>query len=171
MGEQAMTKQEAINSIQAGHERLRESIGTLMDEQMTTIHIVENWTVKDILAHLAAWSWEYKKEIKRVLSNKATWHKLYADEEGESEFNKKEVKKRQTRTLAAVIAEWETSFQSTVETIQSLSHDEWMHQSGNDTWKDGRPLTVSSLFDYAYQGADHEGGHARQIANYFQGKK
>lgn len=30
-------------------------------------------------------------------------------------------------------------------------------------WSDGTLLTLPSLFEYEYEGAGHEGGHAKQI--------
>lgn len=51
-----------------------------------------------------------------------------------------------------------------------LTEDEWMHKSGNQTWKDGTPITVWSLFTYEYEGEGHEGGHAKQNEKFMKNK-
>lgn len=163
-----MDKQQAIIWLKRGHRKLEKVISSLNEEQMTRIPVLGKWTVKDIIAHLIAWNWEAAKEIERILNNKATWHKLFEETSGENKFNEIEVKKRKDKNFNEAIQDWEESFQHVIKEIEALSLKEWNHQSGKDTWEDGSPLTIASLFDYEYEGDEHEGGHANQVIRFFK---
>lgn len=47
--------------------------------------------------------------------------------------------------------------------MEKLTDKQWKHQSGDQTWRDGNPVTVYSLFAYEYEGEGREDGHAKQI--------
>lgn len=162
-----MEKQEVIQTFKAGHQKMADVVQKLSEEQMVKEKVLDDWSVKDILAHLSAWSWEAQKEIDRVLQSKATWHKLYFEKEGEDKFNKKEVAKRKKRSLEKIIDEWEESFRAEMTRLGELTEEEWTHQSDQDRWGDGTPVTVFSLYGYQYQGEDHEAAHAKQIRRHF----
>lgn len=161
-----MEKQKVMQAFEASHQKMADVIQKLSKEQMVKEKVLDDWSVKDILAHLSAWSWEAIKEIDRVLQNKATWHKLF-EKKGEDKFNKREVAKRKKRSLEKIIDEWEKSFQAEMARVEKLTKREWLHQSNRDKWRDGRPVTVFSLYGYEYQGEDHEAAHAKQIREYF----
>lgn len=162
-----MDKQEVIKAHEADHREMGETIQRLSKEEMAREKVLGDWTVKDILAHLNAWAWECVKEIDRVLQNGATWHRVYPDEKGESKLNKREIRKRRDKGLKEILQEWEESFQALINRIEKLSDKEWCHQSSNDMWGDGKPMTVMSLFDYEYKGEGHEAAHATQIKRHF----
>jgi hypothetical protein len=50
-----MTKEELLQRIEAGWTRLQRSLDGLTEEQMHTPGVVEEWTIKDVLAHITAW--------------------------------------------------------------------------------------------------------------------
>lgn len=98
------------------------------------------------------------------MNNKATWHMRYADDsEGEIEFNRQQIAKRRDLPFIKVLNEWDESFSKQIGLLRSLTDEEWLHQSGNDVYNEGSPVTVWSLFAYEYEGEGHEGGHAKQI--------
>ena len=43
----------------------------------------------------------------------------------------------------------------------------WEYQTAFK-WGDKIPVSVNSLFEYTYKGEGHEGGHAKQIEEYFK---
>lgn len=162
-----MDKLKVIRDFKAGHRAMVDVIQKLSQRQLEEEKIIDNWTVKDILAHLSAWSLEVIKEIDRVLKNKPTWPKLYYSIKGEDKFNLEAVVKRKNKSLETVVQEWEQSFQIEIKKLEKLSGQEWLHQSNGDQWEDGRPVTVFSLFDYEYQDEQHETAHAKQISQHF----
>lgn len=146
---------------------MRKVLSGLKNEQITKVNIDENWTVKDILAHLCGWNKEYVREIKRILLNKAVWWKnQYDDQLIEDKFNERQVIKMKEKSLGEILVEWEKSFRVLIKMVKNLSEEEWLHQSGKNIWRDKSRVTVSSLFDYEYLKTDHESGHVKQIKKF-----
>lgn len=54
-----------------GYRKLKDAISSLSKQQMTNVPVLEDWTVKGIIAHLAAWNWELIVDIERILHHKA----------------------------------------------------------------------------------------------------
>ncbi|MCA9390566.1 maleylpyruvate isomerase N-terminal domain-containing protein [candidate division WWE3 bacterium] len=164
-------KDTEIQNLKKAHEEMQMVLQSLNSDQKTTILIHDTWTVKDIIAHLAAWNWEVITEIERILEDGATWDKLYTEAETEDDFNKRMIEQRRHHTLPEVVEEWENSFADLLATIEQLSEEQWTHQSGQDVWSspplEGEPITVYSLFDYHYKEKHHEAGHAKEILEYF----
>lgn len=156
-------RRETIERYKKEHESLKKLVVSLSEEQVTKPNTVGEWSVKDIVAHLAAWNWEAIDEVERVLKNEATWQARYDDKKGESEFNRKEVKKRRGMSWKEVLKDFDDSFWAQIKRMEQLSEDAWKHRSENQAWSDGTPVTVYSLFSNEYEGEGHEGGHAVQI--------
>ncbi|MBM3702103.1 MAG: hypothetical protein FJW63_03770 [Actinobacteria bacterium] len=83
------------------------------------------------------------------------------------EFNKKEIRKRKSWSLKEVINEWHNSYKALLEKIDSLIKDEWKYKSKHK-WLNGSFVSIQSLYGYRYLGEGHEGGHAKQIKEYFK---
>lgn len=143
-----------------------ELVSSLTDVQVSEKRIVGDWTIKDVIAHLAAWNWEAIDEVERVLRDEATWPARYEDKVGEGEFNRREVGKRKDKSWQEALKDWDDSFWAQIKRMEQISEGEWKYQSKKQTWSDGTPVTVYSLFAYEYEGEDHEGGHAKQIKEF-----
>src|SRR3990167_384148 len=156
-------KQEIIERFKKEHEELRKLVSSLSEEQALKLKMLGEWSIKDIISHLAAWNLEAIDEVDRVLKNEATWPAKYEDKTGEDEFNRKEVEKRQKMSWQGVLKDWDDSFWAQIKRMEQISNDEWKHQSESQSWSDGTPVTVYSLFIYEYEGNGHEGGHAKQL--------
>jgi hypothetical protein len=162
-----MTKQEVIKFQEDGHAIMRRLISRLSAKDMVHKKVGGQWTVRDILAHLAAWKWECKEEIDRVLMDKATWQNLFEIAGGENDFNARVVAASRNRLVGEVIRDWENAHREFIKRIKRLSEEEYNHRSRQDNWHDGRPLTVASLFEYQYNNLEHEAGHTREIREAF----
>ena len=164
-------KEKVIGEIQQAHKELKNVLQSLRPSQLTEVKITEEWNIKDVISHLAAWNWEVNDEIDRVLTNHATWPKRYESGRGEDEFNKIQVEKRKGKTIDEIIQEWEDSYRALIEKLTSLTEEQWIHKSGNQKWTEGKlkgkSVTVFSLFDYEYEGKSHEAGHTNQIIKHF----
>lgn len=166
-----LDKKFVINNLNNDHRELKEFLLSLSKFQLTEEKIIDLWTTKDVIAHLAAWNWEVIDETGRILADQASWPKKYESEEQENEFNKIQVAKRKEKFIDEILKEWENSQEKLIEKIGNLTEEQWNHQSGSQTWTLGRlkdqPVTVFSLFDYEYKGQSHEGGHMEQIRKHF----
>jgi len=159
-------KQETIDRFKEEHKRLKELVFSLSENKILKPKTLGEWSIKDIIAHLAAWNWEAIDETYRVLKNQATWPVRYEDKAGEYKFNKSEVKKRKGMTWEQVFKDWDESFLAQIKLMEKITEDEWKHQSSNQFWSDSTPVTVYSLYAYEYEGEGHEGGHAIQIKKF-----
>lgn len=165
-------KKTIIFELEQAHTAFRKVLGILSDDQKTRVAIHDNWTVKDIVAHLTGWHWEMSNEVERVLEDAASWDTLYTETENENAFNISQIELRKNDRLPQVVQEWEESFLALINLLKTLTDEQWSYQSGQSVWTspplEGQPITVASLFDYQYNGGTHEAGHAKEIFDHFQ---
>ncbi|MFX0087318.1 MAG: DinB family protein [Candidatus Hodarchaeota archaeon] len=164
-----MNKQQSIQFFNDNHKRLFEVLSRLNNSQMVEEIILGKWTVKDILAHISAWNIEILKAINNILNDEKPWF-VNEEELNEAEFNKRETQKRKSWSLEEIVEEWQDSFEKLIKRIENLSNSEWEHQV-DFVWKNTTiPVSIESLLGYTYKGEGHEGGHAKQIEEYFKSK-
>ncbi len=159
-----MDRQQGIDQLQREHRTLAGVLRGLTPDQIDAAPVFDAWTVKDIIAHIAAWHWALVEAIDGVLAGRAPWFVNAAPDA----FNRREVAWRREMPTAEVLAEWQTAFDALIRRLERLSDEEWQRATPV-TWGDGQPVTVRSLFAYEYEGAGHEGGHARQIVAWTSG--
>ena len=70
------------------HNKLKKVIDFLNEKEMTNDNIIKDWTVKDIIAHIAAWNWEIINATDTVLSDKTPWYANKTEEEFIEELTK-----------------------------------------------------------------------------------
>lgn len=156
-----------IAVFEAGHKEFQQLINSLTPQQLTKTPVLENWTVKDIFAHLSAWNWDHAKEIDNILTDEPTWNKLYKTSKDEDKFNKKAVEERKNINIHNVIEEWEKSFNTLIQRIEKLTDEEWNHECIGQIWRDGKPASMYSLFRYEENGLSDEGRHAEEVKKFF----
>lgn len=161
-----MKKQQAIQFLKENHRKLENIINRLKENQITKDIISDKWTSKDIIAHISAWNSELKKAIDNLLNYEKPWF-INEEELTEAEFNEKETQKRKNWTVEQILREWQSSFEELIQRIEDLSNSEWEYQTQFE-WTKDMPVTVNSLFEYTYKGEGHEGGHAKQIEEYYR---
>lgn len=61
-----MSKQDFLERVRAGRASLNDAISDLTEEQMSQDLVTAEWTVKDVLAHLAAWQGETRLSVLRA---------------------------------------------------------------------------------------------------------
>ena len=162
-----LNKQEFVEFFKRDHLKLKLVIDNLAKEQMLEMTVLGFWTVKDIIVHITAWNHEIRKAIDEVLSDKKIW---FADQT-DIEFNKQVVKSAESYSLDQVLEEWEQSFEELIHRIENLSESELQKQSSYTWGGTNDVITVESLLDYRYRGEGHEGGHAKQIKEYFSNSR
>jgi len=161
--EENITKLEKIEYLKNGHNKLQGLINSLDTKQLTELKVLKDWTIKDVLSHLSAWNWEELKSVDQLLNGERPWWWEIPEEE----FNEQEVLKRRNISVEEVIKEWKDSFNQLMEKIETLTDQEW-ETGRSEKWPRGTPFTVKSMFIYEYYGLDHEGGHAKQIEEFFK---
>src|SRR5579859_1236684 len=64
--EGCMSKRDFLDGVRSGRAALNIAISGLTEEQLTQEIVAGDWTVKDILAHVAAWQGEALRSAKRA---------------------------------------------------------------------------------------------------------
>jgi hypothetical protein len=151
------TRQDVMAWFRRDMERLVESVSGLSEDEWHT-HVSGEWTLKDVVAHVAAWDDELRRAIDDVLRNEMP----RLAETDEDELNAEFVARRRDRPVAAVLDELRRAHESLLARVMEVDDREWRRKT-DMRWPDGPPLTVSSLFDYDHRGQSHYAGHAEEI--------
>jgi hypothetical protein len=162
------SKKKALDNLISAHKRFRDVLSQVKTMDTFTEKLIEEWSVRDVVAHLIGWNIEYLEEIKRVLNDQVTWNKLYDTTEGDDRFNKGTLEKLKALSWDEVVKEWDTSFQKLIKRIEKLTDREWNYAAKGELWtsppemKD-TPVTVKSLFVFEIEGNAHELEHAKEV--------
>ncbi|HLI90482.1 MAG TPA: ClbS/DfsB family four-helix bundle protein [Ktedonobacteraceae bacterium] len=116
-------KTQLLDEMNKSYAALEALLAPLSDEQMTTPGVNGTWSVKDNLAHLAAWQ-QHELARQRALSEGVeppdTWPGLTSEDE-ENEYIYQQNK---ARSLADVRATLQDSHQQLVATVEAMSNEE-----------------------------------------------
>ena len=151
-----MKKKKVIEVFKSGHKDFQQLVKSLTANQISNKEVSENWTVKDIIAHLSAWNFAQAKEIDNILEGKSTWSKLYKTKKDWDEFNKNAVEERRDKNIKVIISEWESSFEKLINRLDNLTEKEWNSNTH-----------LHSLFHYEKEGLSDEGRHAQEVKKLF----
>lgn len=125
------TKKELLKRIRDRHADMEELLASLSPAQMTAPELDEGWSVKDTLAHIAAWAnmaIDLIDQYRRGETPKA-WTEQYSLGEGTEEeqmhrLNALWFEQNRERELTLVLDDFRNSFMRMVETVESLSETE-----------------------------------------------
>lgn len=146
-----LSRDTILARLRAERRRLEKSLEGLTPEQMVQPGVVEAWSVKDVLAHLAEWEllcvgWV---ESTRVDENPAvpalnyTWHTIHA-------LNRQIFLKHRDRALEDVLADFHAIHARFMEMVESMS-DEELLAPDHFAWMEGK-----AFFQWALGYANHD---------------
>jgi uncharacterized damage-inducible protein DinB len=126
-----------------------------LDERMLTeVPVLDDWTVKDLLAHIAAWDrWELR-EMKRMAGRESPDLSAVWDVDG---YNAAVVAAWQDRTLAEVLAELQDARAAWVAWLQALPEEKFFRQR----LFEGEDWSFPGCLEIQWQ---HDAEHAAQVA-------
>ena len=116
-------KSDLLEVIHAEREQLEKLIEPLTNDQMTTAEVAESWTVKDILAHIAAWERLACDRIQAALSGESLKFPLIRGDTDVDLFNAEVYAQNQNLTLEQVLDEYINSHQEFMGLIETLQED------------------------------------------------
>jgi hypothetical protein len=138
MAEQ-MNKAKLLDEIRTNYAALEEILAPLDEAQMTTKGVIADWSIKDMLAHIASWH-------HRLLTwlHAATRHEEPAisgpdNVEEMDALNAQFYKENKSRSLAEVLTDFHTTHLQIVDTVQTM-HQEDLTNPQRFAWTEGRPL-------------------------------
>lgn len=125
MSRKAKTKQELLESIRTTHAQLEKKFSQLTPKQMIWPGSMNNWSVKDILAHLVDWEQRFIGWYEEGLKGKTpetpapglTWRDL-------PKLNQAGYVLHKNESLEDVLAQFENSYQEILALVESMTERE-----------------------------------------------
>ena len=138
MAEQ-MNKTKLLNEMRDGYAAFENLLAPLSETQVTTAGVNGEWSIKDILAHLAAWQ---KRTLNRldaaVRNEKPSIPGLTSDEEMHR-LNDQFYQENKARPLTDVLTDFRTTYSQILDVIQAAP-EEVLIDPQRFTWLDGAAL-------------------------------
>ncbi len=153
-----MTRDEMVQAMERDHADLLAALQNLSREALTTRPVIEAWTVKDLLGHMAMWQQvaiqfvaDYRQEgLPKSLG--------LADDAAIDAYNRRGAELRRDWPLERVQAELDASYRSLLASVKSLTDDE-LHAPLGGPWEN--KTTLEHLI--AINSYDHDPEHIAQI--------
>ena len=125
MSRRAKTKKELLESIRTTRELLDKKFSKLTPKQMVWPGSMDDWSVKDILAHLVDWEQRFiewykagrRGEIPETPAPGYTWREL-------PKLNQEGFEKHKHETLEDVLERYEKSYREILELIEGMKERE-----------------------------------------------
>jgi uncharacterized protein (TIGR03083 family) len=98
-----MGKAAFLDRIRSARQALNEAISGLSEEELTAERAVGDWSVKDVLAHLASWQGEATLAVERAACGEEVGPLISGDGD---EWNQRRVEERRRLPLVDVVQEF-----------------------------------------------------------------
>lgn len=137
---------------------MRQVVDSITNGNTVSQVLVGDWTIREVLVHIAGWYREYIREIDGILRNRPILSPKTDDI-----FNRQLLDTNKGRPLEEVIREWDHSYNALISRVSQLTNDDWNHVCAGQIGKDGKEVSMKSLFADLSGGVSHEGKHAAEI--------
>ena len=163
--EEQMSKAKLLAEIQAERQSLEAVLAELSEDQMLVTGVLDDWTVKDLLAHIAVWeqrmvSWvaqALRGEVPEMLPPGMTWDDL-------DEWNEETYQKHRLRALEEVLVEFRQSYPQALQAAQGIEEQDLI-DADRYPWREGRPLWMMVAANTSWHYKEHE----ESIRNWLEG--
>jgi len=115
----AIDKAEIERKLEAEWQALREVVDSFSDEELQQPGVVDEWSVKDLLGHIAFWANKAADDLAKVNAGHPDEVETPGSQEGTNEWNARESAARKGLSLAELKSEWETSFVAAKEALKA----------------------------------------------------
>ena len=151
-----MTKSRLLEEIQIEHQRLEKTLAMVDKEQMLIPGVIDEWTVKDILAHITVWEQRMVRwlgeamsgEVAQMLPDGMTWDNL-------DEWNEQTYQEHRHRPLEQVLADYELSYPQALKAAKEVPEVDLIDPDRFD-WREGDPLWVMVAANTFWHYTEHE---------------
>jgi hypothetical protein len=136
-----MNKAQLLDEMNTGYAAFENMLAPLDEKEMNTSGVNGDWSIKDILAHLAAWQRYLVIRLQAAARNEEPAVHGLVDDEDTDKMNAHFYEENKSRPLAEVLADFHTTYRQVVEAVQALSNEDlfepqrfsWM--KGNALWE------------------------------------
>lgn len=99
---------------------LASALESFSEPELEQTGVVEDWTVKDLLGHIAFWAQQAARNLGIIAAGRGDDVQRPSSEKELDEWNERERTLRQDRPLAAVREEWLESFQAAMQALAAF---------------------------------------------------
>jgi hypothetical protein len=115
-----VTKADVEREMVEAWQALGSAVDSFSDRELEQPGVVDSWTVKDLLGHIAFWADKAAADLRHIAGGRPQDVEVPGSEEELDEWNERERKARQGRPLAAIREEWLESFQRAMEALAAF---------------------------------------------------
>jgi len=116
-----MDKQQLLKRLEKAWSAIKESYAGLSDSQMTEPGVMDNWSVKDILAHVTTWEEESLKYLPLIISGgQPPRYTRYGGIDG---FNAQMTEQKRGLALSDVLRQLDETHHRLIDYIQSVPEE------------------------------------------------
>ena len=152
MADKAPTKTNLLQNIAAARKKLETLVNSLTETQLTTPGLVGAWSVKDVLAHLAAWEQLTLERLNAGLGNRPLPMRPIKTDEDVQWMNDKVYARNRDRALAAVREDFRIAHERLMEKVNGLDK-KLIQKTAPMEWAGDRPvwllIAVNTYIHYA----------------------
>ncbi len=114
------TKADVERELVDAWQTLASAVDSFSDMELEQPGVLEGWTVKDLLGHIAFWAQQAAENLQLMAAGRADEVRHPSDEKATDEWNEREWRVRRERPLSEVREEWLASFQGAMEALAAL---------------------------------------------------
>ncbi len=155
-----MIKVQVLEQIRQARQELVAALFGLPDEGLVRPFAIGHWSIKDTLAHLAAWQSEIITSLAKLSPKDAP---NIVEIEDIDEWNEELYHAAARRPLEAVLEDWRNVHTQLLKVVEALD-EETLTNPRRFVWMEGEPL----WYLIAENGFWHEQEHAEQIRQWRQ---
>lgn len=145
-------KSELLVRIRAERERLEETLARLSEEQMVEPGVVDDWSVKDILAHLVTWEQRMVRWMDQALRGEVPDRPGSDEEIGR--WNQQSYADNRDRPLAEVLTDFRESYPRALRAAETAPEDDLVDPD-RFAWRNGLPLWVMVAANTSWHYREH----------------
>lgn len=147
-----MDKDELLRTITTAHDEMAELIGRISDERLRE-RIMDEWTAKDLLAHMAWWQDHSARLVEDLIANRDPDDSAHPGTTTD-EINEYVFREHSDDTPEATRVAFAESFQRLLAAMEPLTDDD-LFRPGRCSWLDGGALSEMLLWDTSRHYQDH----------------
>jgi len=152
-------KTELVAKLETNRDELLNLLANLSDEQLTTIPVIGEWTIKDAVGHVSYWEQVIHDHVRESIVEGRP-HPM-RDDENDNIVNPREAAKRKDWSWQRVRAEFENTRRALIERVESLSEEQLAFVVPNPWWGETGFYSVGAMIESDALGHCRE--HSEQI--------
>ena len=152
-------KPELIEKLARNRDELWRVLEGLTDDQIAAIPVVGEWTIKDVVGHVAYWEGVILDHVRESFTEGRP--RPMRDDENDDIVNPREAAKRRNRPWARIKAEFANVRAALIGKVEGLSASELEFQVPNPWWNQHGFYSVAQMIEEDAIGHCRE--HAEQI--------